>query len=325
MRYFLILSFLFSSWHMQAEGRKNLNLTKCIQEIERQHRVTISYSPSVTDTIYPEATLPEFMSKKSVTEKLRYVLQGTGYDAAKIRGLIYLYKQPGAEKRKPEYLIEEQKTVERDTLKVPVLHVDSLVFQPDSLIPAASMLKGVSTWDYLTRFGHQPDKMKWSVYSNLLLLGTGSLNVGTTFGVGSKWTLGGMVSYNPWEYGKARIKHILLRPEARYWLCDNFGGHFFGATLTYARYNVGGIDLPLFSDNIKNNRYQGNLGGLGISYGYSWVLGKRINLELEIGIGVNHTKYAKYPCTDCGQKIKTDRKTFVAPDKFAINLVYVLK
>lgn len=325
MRYNLIIGLLVFSCFIQAEDKKSLNLTKCIQEIERKHQVTISYSPSATDTIYPGKTLPEFMSEKSVTDMLRDVLEGTGYGAATMKGLIYLYKQPEIEKCEAAKQIVEPEVLVRDTLKVPALVPDEVYYQPDSLSISAPILKGVSTWDYLTPFGSKPDKMKWSVYSNLLLLGTGSLNVGTNFGVGSKWTLGGMVSYNPWKYGKARIKHLLLRPEARYWLCDNFGGHFFGANLTYARYNAGGIDLPLFSDNIKNNRYQGNLGGLGISYGYSWVLGKRINLELEIGVGVNHTKFTKYPCADCGQKIKTDRKTFVSPDKFAVNLVYVLK
>ena len=32
-------------------------------------------------------------------------------------------------------------------------------------------------------------------------------------------------------------------PEARYWLCAPFSGHFIGANLMYSHYNAGGIKL----------------------------------------------------------------------------------
>lgn len=325
MKYFLGLIILIASLCAHAEERTNLNLTKCIQQIERQHQITISYSPSATDTIYPITGLAKLMSENTAKDKLLDILQGTGYGVGNMKDLFYLYKLPEVEICESDSLITGEEVIERDTLKVPVLLADSITYQPDTYTRSLPKLKGVSTWDYLTPLKTQPESMKLAFYSNLLLWATGSMNIGTSIGLSPKWTIGGMVSYNPWMYGKARIKHIMIRPEVRYWLCDNFGGHFLSTNLAYVRYNVGRINLPLFSENIKNNRYQGNLGGLGFSYGYSWLFGKRMNLEVEIGVGIIHTKYTKYPCKDCGHKIKTGKKTFVSPNKFAVNLVYVLK
>lgn len=323
MRVFLIMGLTIASLLLQAQEKAKFNLTRYINEIERMHQMKVSYSPSVTDTIYPNISFTILSVKKPADVLLSEILRGTGYGVMRIKGLIYLHREPVLPSPSPPRQI--MPVVERDTLRVPPLTPDSIRLQTKQIRMDKIVFNGISVWNNFIPVDRQPDYMKWSIYSNLLLLGTGSVNLGTSFGLSPKWALGGMVSYNPWTYGKTRIKHIMLRPEVRYWLCDNSTGYYLGANLTYVRYNMGGIDLPLLSDNIKKNRYQGSLGGLGVSYGYSWVLGKRISMEIEIGVGINHTKYTKYPCTDYGQKIKTDKKIFVSPNKFAVNLVYVLK
>ncbi len=42
---------------------------------------------------------------------------------------------------------------------------------------------------------------------------------------------------------EARFKHWMVQPEARYWLCEKFNGHFLGVHAHYADYNVGGLKI----------------------------------------------------------------------------------
>ena len=85
-------------------------------------------------------------------------------------------------------------------------------------------------------------------------------------GLSKKWTLDLSGNYNGWKFGDdMRWKHWMVQPEARYWLCEKFNGHFLGVHAHYADYNVGGIKF--LSKNMENYRYQGNLYGAGpVSY-----------------------------------------------------------
>lgn len=162
-----------------------------------------------------------------------------------------------------------------------------------------------------------------AVKTNLLYDATTTLNLGFEFGLSKKTTLDVSGSYNPWKFGDARWRLGLIQPEVRYWLCEKFNGGFFGLHAHYAHYNVGG--LKWFSDNMKNNRYQGDLYGGGISYGYQWILGDRWNLEATIGVGYARLVYDKYPCTSCGTRIKRDHSNYWGPTKVGISLIYIIK
>ena len=119
---------------------------------------------------------------------------------------------------------------------------------------------------------------KFAVKSNLLYDATATINLGVEVGLAKKWSLDLSGNYNGWKFGdEARMKHWLVQPEARYWLCEKFNGHFFGLHAHYADYNVGG--LKFLSKNMENHRYQGNLYGAGLSYGYQWLLSDRWSME----------------------------------------------
>ena len=125
---------------------------------------------------------------------------------------------------------------------------------------------------------------KFAVKSNLLYDATATINLGVEVGLAKKWSLDLSGNYNGWKFGdEARMKHWLVQPEARYWLCEKFNGHFFGLHAHYADYNVGG--LKFLSKNMENHRYQGNLYGAGLSYGYQWLLSDRWSMEAVLGIG----------------------------------------
>lgn len=166
--------------------------------------------------------------------------------------------------------------------------------------------------------------------TNLVADGLLSPNLGVEVGLAPKWTLDLTGEFNGWTLShNRRWKHWLVMPEARYWLCDRFSGHFFGVEAHGGQYNIGGFDgkwnlLGTDARKLKDTRYQGWFVGGGITYGYAWILGKHWNLEAEIGIGYSYTRYDRFRCAGCGKKIETDKPHhYVGPTKAAINLVYL--
>ena len=80
----------------------------------------------------------------------------------------------------------------------------------------------------------------------------------------------------------------MLQPEYRKWFDGVFMGSYIGFQLHYALFNFGGMlpwgfgngkMLGIENRQIANNRYQGNLAGFGISYGYQWMISPQWNLE----------------------------------------------
>lgn len=167
-----------------------------------------------------------------------------------------------------------------------------------------------------------------AVKTNALYWATTTPNLAFEQKVGRKWTAELAVGYNPFTFSdNKKLKHIAIQPEARYWLCSPFEGHFFGLHAIYSHYNAGGIKMPfgLFK-NLRDYRFQGDMGAVGLGYGYSWMLpGNHWSIEAEIGLGVGITKYGKYECATCGSKVADEKKTFFMPTKAALSVVYNIR
>lgn len=168
--------------------------------------------------------------------------------------------------------------------------------------------------------------VKTNVLSDALL----NPNAAVEVGLAPKWTLDISGEFNVWNMShNRRWKHWVVQPEARYWFCDRFAGHFVGVHLLGGQYNVGGLDfnfsfLGTDFSKLKDSRYQGWFGGAGVAYGYDWVLGQHWNLEAEIGIGWTYTRYDRFRCAGCGKKIESDKPhNYFGPTKAAINIVYL--
>ena len=145
-----------------------------------------------------------------------------------------------------------------------------------------------------------------------------------------RWTIDVSGQFNTWNLSHDRKwKHWVVQPEIRYWFCDRFAGHFVGAHLLGGQYNVGGIDIPfsfLGTDfkKLKDTRYQGWFGGLGVAYGYAWAIAEHWNIEGEIGIGWTYTRFDRFRCSGCGKKIEENKPhNYFGVTKAAINLVYL--
>ena len=163
---------------------------------------------------------------------------------------------------------------------------------------------------------------KFAIKTNALYWATTTANLGFEVGLSKKLTLDVSGNYNPWEFSNNKqIKHWLVQPELRYWLCERFYGHFFGLHAHYAEANVSNLNIFGLGDY----RYQDNIYGAGISYGYQWILNKRWSMEATVGVGYARLNFDKYNCGTCGSKIGKEHKNYFGPTKIALSIIYVIK
>ena len=110
----------------------------------------------------------------------------------------------------------------------------------------------------------------------------------------------------------------------RYWTDSVNVHHFFGANLIYSHYNAAELHFPFgMYPEVRNQRLQGDLGALGVFYGYSWPLGRHWNIEAAIGVAVGYTQYERFKCGLCGTKLGKSKKIFAMPEA-AVSIVYNL-
>lgn len=171
---------------------------------------------------------------------------------------------------------------------------------------------------------------KVAVKTNLIGDALLSPNIGVEVGVAPRWTVEVPFSFNGWTLNNGRKwKHWFVQPGARYWFCDRFLGHFVGMHAHGGKYNVGSLPggFKFLGTNfgaLEHNRFQGWFVGAGISYGYSWILGKHWNVEAEIGLGWAYTRYDRFECAGCGRKVERNRvHNYVGPTKAALSVVYM--
>ena len=173
--------------------------------------------------------------------------------------------------------------------------------------------------------GSQNVALKTNMLHDALL----SPNVGIEVGVAPKWTVGLEGELNLWKDNQHMWKHMFLQPEARYWFCQRFAGHFVGVHALGGIYNFGNIDALDFNflgsdlSKLKTQRYQGWAAGAGIEYGYAHPFAKHWTLEGVVGVGWLYTRFDSYPCANCGSKIESDKShNYYGPTKLALNLVF---
>lgn len=122
------------------------------------------------------------------------------------------------------------------------------------------------------------------------------------------------------SYDKRRYYQIFsASPELRYWFAEKrrFHGHYAGV------YGGGGLyDLML---KPQGNGYQGEFWSAGVSYGYMMPLGKRLSLEMGIGVGILSTNYRRYVWDgDCYLKKAREKTVWFGPTKARVSLVWII-
>lgn len=153
--------------------------------------------------------------------------------------------------------------------------------------------------------------------ANMLSWMTTTVNAGAELKIAPQWSAEINVMYKAWNLlpDNKKMEGLLIQPEVRYWLCQPFYHDFIGFHIHYGQYN-GGFD---------KFRYQGDLFGAGVSYGYQWILGQKWNLEMNVGLGYARMNYDKYERPTCGLFLGKDSKNYLGITKIGVSLIYILK
>lgn len=168
---------------------------------------------------------------------------------------------------------------------------------------------------------------QFALKTNIFQWATASPNIGFEAGLSPRWTINVFGSYNPFTMNSEGLKwkHWLVQPEARYWFCERFNGHFLGVHLLGGQYNAGGVKLPFgIFPELAEHRFQGWLVGGGVSYGYQWLMSKRWSFELSLGVGYLYVDYDKFFCVHCGTPLAHGVKHYFGPTKLAVSFLYFL-
>ena len=192
-------------------------------------------------------------------------------------------------------------------------------------IIAATPNQGASIGkDGFYRFKETP---RIAVKTNLLYDLTTTLNLATEFRVARKVTLDLSVNLNPWMFDKeenTKFNFLLFQPEFRFWTCEAFNGHFFGLHGHYAYFNVSSLPSPPFSETMNQHRFEGQLAGAGVSYGFNWIIRPRWGMEFEIGAGYARLWYDKYPCAACTKALESVTKDYWGVTRIGLSLIYYI-
>lgn len=153
-------------------------------------------------------------------------------------------------------------------------------------------------------------------------------NLSAEIGLSRKSTLEVTASYNPWnrkgsQSNNDKFVHWLIRPEYRYWFCERFNGHYVGAHVFYSMYNISGHNVPMLFK--KQYRYEGNVYGMGIVYGYHLALAKQWGIDFTAGVGMARFKYDRYGCEYCSRDKEGMKKNYMGPTRLGVSVVYMIK
>lgn len=152
-----------------------------------------------------------------------------------------------------------------------------------------------------------------SLRTNLFYWGSGTPNLGVEVPVGGHVSLGGNVGFKPWDRflrndpnltSPKRWRNLVVAPEMRWYPDTVSKGHFLAADLLYTHYNTGNVKFPLgLYKDARDGYMQGNLYGIGLSWGYSWWLTDNLRLEVEAGAAAgwysHDTYYINERCQNC--------------------------
>ncbi len=315
----------------------NITIRQALESLEAQSRYTVAYDATGFD-VSKKVSLD--IANASVMAALEEITRGQGVAYRTSGNHIFITPAPPA----PETAATVSAPLRPSTPDCPIeaaaeaAVVEAVLVEADAVSPAVHVqipeLAGepvasvvipqtqvITVEEGITEgYGYRAPRI--ALKTNLLYDATTTINLGAEFLLGRKLTLDVPLSYNPWTFSdNKKIKHFLVQPELRYWTCEPFNHSFFGVHLHYAYFNMGGFKQL----GMENFRYQGNLYGAGISYGYHWILAPRWSLEGTIGVGYARLIYDKYECETCGDFVGSETKDYFGPTKAGVSLVFMIK
>lgn len=191
---------------------------------------------------------------------------------------------------------------------------------------------------FLLSFTGTLSGQEMAVKTNSLYWTTATPNMGFEFAMAPRWTMEVAGGYNPWTFNKeenVKAKHFLITPEVRYWFCEAFQGHFIGVNANYTQFNIGGFYIPelfyqiesagYFLDDFQYMRSQGWAAGAGLTYGYALPIGRRWNMEFNLGLGWWYTEYERFESKVCGMFQDSVKRHAFGPTDLGVSFIYMIK
>lgn len=128
----------------------------------------------------------------------------------------------------------------------------------------------------LAAIHHRAAAQFFGVRVNALAALTGTVAVGAEAALTDNWTVETSAYWNPIRTERLTTQVGAVQLGVRHWFYEDFVGHFLGLHASWVDYRIGN----------RRRTYDGRAYGIGISYGYAWILSKRWNLVVEAGAGL---------------------------------------
>lgn len=130
---------------------------------------------------------------------------------------------------------------------------------------------GISMSMYAQRVAISTDALKWATIAP---------NISFDIALSSKLSLNIEGAFNPYDniFKNLSTKQITLSPELRYWFKRPLHSHYLGVNILASIYDL----------KIKEDRKKGQTLAIGIGYGYSLIVSRRISFTPIIGIGCGY-------------------------------------
>ena len=168
----------------------------------------------------------------------------------------------------------------------------------------------------LAAIHHRTAAQFFGVRANTLAALTGTVAVGAEAALTDNWTVETSAYWNPIRTERLTTQVGAVQLGVRHWFYEDFVGHFLGLHASWVDYRIGN----------RRRTYDGRAYGIGISYGYAWILSKRWNLVVEAGAGLYRTRDTRRdPVTsDWGDRyIRHARRWTLAPSKLEVSFNYL--
>jgi len=155
-----------------------------------------------------------------------------------------------------------------------------------------------------------------SVHTNALMWATGTINVGVDIRVHNNVSIDLFAFGNPIKSSKMSMQAVGFQPAVRYWFYETGVGPFTSVHGSIAAYDIGN----------KYQHYKGVLFGVGVSYGYNWILSKRWSVGVELGVSALFMKNTRRDYTTHytdDEYIHYNKSWTVAPSKADVSFIYL--
>ena len=159
---------------------------------------------------------------------------------------------------------------------------------------------------------------KLSLSTNLVdYANFGTLNLDVSYALSRHWSVMAGAKYNPFSFkdGQVLNKQRTFFLGGRWWPWHIYSGFWVSGKAQYREFGSGGIFSPETSE--------GDAYGLGIGGGYSYMVGRHLNLEAGLGVWGGLQKYTVYDCPVCGGVKGKGQKTFILPNDIILSIAYV--